>query len=330
MTTAGARSCERPAGRQSLQFFFGRIATFVHLEDVTTIDISTIDFTQYQTTPLLTTEATLTLSDDLHAAKPANAPPHVHKAADRMQSTGKAIRQALIERIEQAGLDLGVHGAFDGACDRFWAAGRQRLAYWMIYDHEGLELLDEQEQDELDIVDKREKAEIARELDKHLFGSDGLGFLRKPFAQQVALMASRLNFIAGSEKFAQYEEVIGPDLLATLNILQKRYQRMVHERAMRDDSAASVRSLRSTLQRHIGLYASAVLGMLDEDDPESIAVVLEALRPILNARVRRPRSDEEQGAAPAEGDGFNETDELGDALSPETPSEAELGDDQAE
>jgi hypothetical protein len=257
-----------------------------------TIDITSIDLTQYQATPLLSTEATLTLSLDLFNAKPADAPPHVEKAAIRMLNTASEIKQALIARIEQAGVDVSLQVAFDAAVDRFWSACRQRLFYYITYAHHGLDLLTEGEQDKLNLEDMREKAEIARELDMHLFGTDGLNFLRKPFTQQVALMASRLSFLAASDEFDAYEEVISPELLTTLNVLQECYERMVHERAMRDDNA-NMRVLRHALQRHITFYASAVLGLVDEDDPESIAAVLEALRPMLNARVRRPRPGED-------------------------------------
>jgi hypothetical protein len=196
----------------------------VHLKDVTLIDIATIDLSPYQSTPQLPTEGTLTLSQDLLRAKPPNGPPQVEKAAARLALAVKETQQALIGRVEDAGLDLGSEVAFDGVMDHFWAATRNRLAYWMIYDSEGLDLLDEQEQIALDIVEKREKAELARELDKHLFGEDGLGFLRRPFSQQVALTASRLAFIKNSENAAAYEQLLDPELLEALTILQGRYE----------------------------------------------------------------------------------------------------------
>lgn len=260
-----------------------------------TLDITTIDIAEYQTAPVLTTDATLTLAVDLDRAKPTGAPPHVDKAAKRMIGTVEQIKQEFVARVGMAGLDFATLMAFDTALDRFWHATRQRCYFWINFDHDGLDSLSEAEKDQLDLEDKREKAEIARELDKHLFGSEGLTFLRKPFNQQVVQMASRLTFIAASDKFAAFEEVIGPELLATLNVLQGRYEEMVHSRAMRSDDSANLRHLRATLQRHISLYANAVISMLDEDEPESIGIVQEALRPIVNARINRPRSNEDGG-----------------------------------
>ncbi|HLT36012.1 MAG TPA: hypothetical protein VK034_06995 [Enhygromyxa sp.] len=294
---------------------------------MTIIDIAAIDFAQYQTTPLLSAEATLTLSLDLYNGRPIGAPAHVGKAAKRMLKTANEMKQAFIARVELAGVDFGRQVAFDTACDRFWSSLRQRLGYWMNFAHDGLDLLDEKEQDRLDLEDKREKAATARELDKHIFGVDGLNFLRRPFAQQVALMASRLSFIAASDKFDEYEEVIGHDLLTTLNVLQGRYEGMVHDRSMRDDNTTNLRTLRHTLQRHITLYANAVISMIDEDEPESIQIVLDALRPMTNARVRRSRSGEqldkdgelevdgeaEAEAEPLPGDALASTDALADA-----------------
>jgi hypothetical protein len=261
---------------------------------MTIIDIASIDFTQYQTTPLLPVEATLTLGLDLHEGKPPGAPPQVEKAAKRMLNTANEIKQELVARVELAGFNFGMQVAFDIVCDRFWVAVRQQFLYWMNYAHDGLDLLSEEEQDKIDLEDKREKAELARELDKHLFGIDGLNFLRKPFNQQVALMASRLSFITASEKFSGYHEVIGAELFNTLNVVQGRYEAMVRDRSSRDDDGANLRLLRHNLQRHISLYAGAVLSMIDEDEPDSIELVLSALRPMVNVRVRRSRPGEEK------------------------------------
>lgn len=254
------------------------------------VDVTTIDLSLYQSSPMLPAEGTLTLGLDLHHAMPEEAPTHVKKAGKRMLTTANEVKQALISKVEDAGIALGTLVEFDIFSDRIWHASKRRLDYWTTYSLPGVDMLSEDEQDEIDLDDKREKAETARELYNHLFGEDGLAFLRKPFNQQVALMASRLSFIAASDKIAQYEEVLGAELLVALNVVQGRYQAMVHDRAMRDDSSANLRTLRQTLQRHIALYCNAVITMLDEDDPDSVDVVLTALRPMVNARVRRPRT----------------------------------------
>jgi hypothetical protein len=260
---------------------------------MSTFDIATIDLTPYQSTPLLPAEATLTLAVDLHANMSANAPPYVQKAAKRMLDTANEIKQVLITRVELAGANARMQMSFDNACDRFWVSVRHRLFYWMNYDHEGLDLLNEAEQDKIDLEDKQQKAELARELEKHLFGIDGLKFLGKPFNQQVALMASRLSFVAANEKFSDYEELIGADLLNTLNVLQGRYEAMVRLRSSRDDDGANVRQLRHTLQRHIAFYSTAALTAIDDEDPDSAELVLASLRPMVNARVRKGGSGEE-------------------------------------
>ena len=108
------------------------------------IDIASIDLTPYQSTPLLSAEATVTLAMDLHTGMPANAPPHVEKAAKRMLNTANEIKQVFIARVERAGVNLRTQMSFDSACDRFWACVRYRLVYWMIYDHEGLDLVQPQ------------------------------------------------------------------------------------------------------------------------------------------------------------------------------------------
>lgn len=270
-----------------------------------TLHITDIDITPYQTTPLLPTEATLTLGLDLHSCMPANAPEHVQKAGKRMLNTANEIKQVFITRVELAGIELGMQSLFDNAVDRFWVALRRQCSLYMIYAHEGLDMLSDEEQAQIDLADKREKAELARELDKHLFGIDGLKFLGKPWNEQVVLMGSRLAFIAASDKVSAFEAVIGPDLLNTLNVLQGRYEAMVRDRSSRDDEGANIKALRHTLQRHISLYASAVLSLLDDDEPDSIEMVLDALRPMVNARSGRrtkpAAASADSSAAEAEG-----------------------------
>jgi len=256
------------------------------------IDITGFDPTPYQTTPLLPAESTATLGADLFALKPADAPLHVEKAAKRMLNTVNEMREVFVSRVELAGISLRTLMLFDSASDRFWVATRQRCSYWMIYAHEGLDLLSEEEQASIQLTDKREMAELARELDKHLFGIDGLKFLSKPFNQQVTLMGSRLTFITISNKVSLYEQLLGPDLLNTLNVLQGRYEAMVRDRSARDDDVAGLRLLRFKLQRHIALYANAVLTMLDEDEDESIDLVRAALRPMINARLGKSSSSD--------------------------------------
>jgi hypothetical protein len=256
------------------------------------VDLTEIDITPYQSTPMLTAEATVTLGADLFAGLPDGAPEGVEKAAKRMFNTVNEMQEVFVTRVELAGIAVRRLMLFDTATDRFWAATRQHLFYWMNYAHEGLDALDDEEQGKIALDVKRQKAELARELDKHLFGIDGLRFLSKPFNQQVTLMASRLTFVAASSKFIGYQELIGPDLLETLNVLQGRYEALVRERSGREDEIAGLKLLRYKLQRHIALYASAVLGMLDEEKPETVEIVRTALRPMVTARFDKSGTSE--------------------------------------
>jgi hypothetical protein len=68
---------------------------------------------------------------------------------------------------------------------------------------------------------------------------------------------------------------------------------MVNGRTARESGVvADLREQRGAMQRAIQLYAVAVVGMLDEDDPESPSIVAGALTPILVTRTRRgPTAD---------------------------------------
>jgi hypothetical protein len=255
------------------------------------IPISMIDITPYQSCPQLPTEGTLSLGQDLIDAQPPELPPYAVKLAKRLAATVAETEEALVIRVEEAaGIDLAAEGKFDTVLDRFWKATRGRVDYWQLHEQEGLELLDPSEQAEMKLEQKRKLAKAARDLDKHLFGVEGLDFTRRPYPQQATLMASRLEFIQTSEHREIYIEVLGEELFESLVVMQGRYEAMVRARSKRDASSlANLRELRHQLQRVILRYASGIVSMLDEDEPDSGAIVVDALQPMVNARVRRAR-----------------------------------------
>jgi hypothetical protein len=252
-----------------------------------TIDFTTLDLTPYQSAPSLPADALLTLANDLGVAQPIDPPVHVKKAAKRMFISAQAVNAILIQRIEGGAFDLIGEVTFDTTTDRFWSSTREQCQLAINYADPGLEQLSEAEQAEIDLPSKRELAEVARKLHNHLFAENGLAFLKKPMREQVVAMATRLEFIATSEEHDKYEAVLGSGLLKTLRVLQGRYEAIVHSRATRADTIGDLRAVRRRLQRDITMYATTVLSLLDEDDPESAAKVLAALRPMVYVRELR-------------------------------------------
>lgn len=62
---------------------------------------------------------------------------------------------------------------------------------------------------------------------------------------------------------------------------QTKYESMVETRLTRDArSSADLGKIRGTVMRAVARYTNALLTMLDEQEPESLEVVLAALRPL--------------------------------------------------
>jgi hypothetical protein len=256
---------------------------------MTTLELATLDLSLYQSTPMLTAEGTYRLALDLAEAKPEPAPELIDKRVLQMLVTSERMSDAMVAKVaaKRGGGRRDVD--FDGLADRLWSATRAELEYRMLWAEPGVVLLSDAEAEALELERRRADAELARELYEHLFG-DGVSFAVRPFSEQATAMATRLAFITSSPKAARYTALIGAERLAALRVVQGRYEAMVHERATRSDEREDVGALRLVLQRQISLYAGAVLGLLDEHDPSSIAQVRAALQPMVNARRGRSGS----------------------------------------
>lgn len=120
-----------------------------------------------------------------------------------------------------------------------------------------------------------------------LLGTNGLAFLRLAYPEQSERTASPLRLVDEDEPGESIAELAGSELLAALNLAHQRYEDMVAARASRGPRPSEdFGDLRAKLQRAIACYSTAVLTMLDEDEPDSREVVLTALRPIEVARAR--------------------------------------------
>lgn len=211
----------------------------------------------------------------------------MQRAIARLHAAREQTEQALVARLG-SDVDVALERSFDLLVDRVWLFLRSALEFWSIYEHDGVAMFTEQEQADIDLDECQELAKIADDLLNRLFGIEGSEFLRLPYMQQAAHMASRLQLIASKNLGQSYEDLIGARMVKLLQICQKRYEAMVNARTARESGVvADLREQRAAMQRAIQLYAVAVVGMLDEDEPESPTIVSNALRPILITRVRR-------------------------------------------
>lgn len=257
----------------------------------------------YQRAPRSSVESLLTLGRALLAAQPSAPPGLVQTAIDKLTQEVQDTEAALTVRHRE--LDPGdpvLDTRLDAAIDNTWTAFRDRIQSWLAF-----ETLDQVLNDRntegvpQEIITGAERAERARRLLNRLFLSEGLTFLRQSYTAQVERMGAILRVIEEDGLADDIDDLAGFEVLPTLTFLQTQYQAMVEERLLRDNRLThDLGQVRGRLQRAIGRYSTSVLSMLDEDQPSSLELVVNTLRPIETFRAAQSRPSEPIPESPPE------------------------------
>jgi hypothetical protein len=203
--------------------------------------------------------------------------------------------EGLTERLDGKA-DTALERAFDVLVDRIWAVLRARLEFWHCYNHEGIALLSDEEQAEVEIEKNRKLTEVAKELLARIFG-EGVQFLQLSYPQQAAHMAARLRYIETRGLQAEFKELVGVAPATLVHVCQRRYEAMVVERVARDNAVnVDLRPLRAKIAWAAENYAATLLSTLPKGDEEWAKTVLAALQPMLVTDSTRTKTDSE--AAP--------------------------------
>lgn len=246
------------------------------------------DPTPYLTLPRMAVVELLTLVDALHALMPEGSWPEVEIAAKRMLTASEEAQATMVERIRENGRYSKEDVVFDGFVDGVWGLCRDRLTGWARYLNEGRSRLAEDKELIVDLEALEERAERAATIVDLLF-ADGLDLLRRNYNEQAQLMANLLGVIEAEELDGELDELIGDELLPILRACQRRYEVMVNERLARDKNATigDLNEHRSMISRYVYLYINAVIGTLNQAEPNTVESVEAALLPIINVRLGR-------------------------------------------
>jgi len=250
------------------------------------VTFETFDPTPYQRAPRLNILTALALGRALLESQPEEPSATVErKAAVLARVLDEADAAVDARRRDSVPLDLAGEISFDALTDALWAVLRDGLQAVAGYGHEGLSRLAEGQSKKSAVAkavaSAQDRAKRARGLLAKLFGREGLAFTKAQFPEQAQAMASILRVIENDELAPEIEALLGAEILVLLRACQPRYEEMVETRLKRDDRKSSdLAKARAKLLRAIGGYTTAVLTMLDEDEPESLPIVLAALRPL--------------------------------------------------
>ena len=246
---------------------------------------STFDPSLYMRPPVLTIESGITLARTLVAAMPRGVPAAVKKSADRLQKAADSAQEVLIRRQrEQNSLKEDDRG-LDMQTDQAWRSLFGRLEHYALLP-----------------ADRFAKAARAQALFSML--APGLNeALSQPYSEQVATMDSLLQRIDDEGLAAELAVLCGPEFLDHVRSCQARYRVMVQKRLLSVGYSDSLTGQVKALGRAIVEYATRVAATVDDDDADSQARALAALRPIDNHRealaARLPTTKDPDPATPS-------------------------------
>jgi hypothetical protein len=221
---------------------------------------------------------------------------------ERLVSEGETM--LTVRRRETAPVDHSADLLLDALADSLWGTLRDRLDGWGVFEHVAMkDLLPARQRSSAAaaLAQARRKAARARDLAGRLFGAEGLAFIRLPYPAQARSMASILRLIEEDGLRPTIDELAGPELMVALIACQAQYEAMVKSRMSRSGrKSAHFGWLGGKLRRLLARYINAVLTLLDEDEPESLDLVVGALQPVAVLRSHARRGATSPAAAPVD------------------------------
>lgn len=273
------------------------------------ITFDTFDPSYYQRTGRLDALEALALGRALMDTRPIDASPQVDRIADKLeQLVSEGEDMLTTRRRESAPVDHSMETVIDPLADFLWGTLRTRLDGWSVFEHRGmasvLQAHGKRSATAVALARARSKAERARALSGRLFGAEGLAFIRLPYPAQARSMASILRLIEEDGLTPLIDELAGPEIMIALVACQARYEEMVKAKMSRvDRRSGNFNVLVGKLRRALARYVSAVLTLLDEDEPETLDLVVAALQPIEFHRTQLSRGASRAGASSVEPSG---------------------------
>ncbi len=252
--------------------------------EITTFE--TFDPSFYQRMGRLDTLEALALGRALLELRPEDASSQIDRIADKLEGIVLEGEAMLTTRHrESAPTDHSSEVLLDAVADSLWSTLRTRLDGWSVFEHRGMASLlqahGKRSMTAVALALARTKAEQALDVSSRLFGAQGLAFIRLPYPAQARQMASILRLIEEDGLGPAIDVLAGPELMIALVACQAQYEAMVTARlSRRDRRTGHFGVLAGKLRRLLTRYVNAVLTLLDEDEPESLELVVAALQPI--------------------------------------------------
>lgn len=252
-----------------------------------------IDRARYFFVPRTSGRRLLALARLLGKHKPKELSFEGEERAKLLQHGVVTLAQAYVERHrESSSLLAADETALDQFADYLWGIVDDRLAHWEAFGLPAASRLAQQKPGNFDYAARIDKAREAFALRRQLL-AEGLDFTRRPYAEQAEYMVTLWKVIEQDKLDARLNHLIGADFFEALRDVHDHYVAMVERRSSRaQGSAVNLRELALALQKDIQNYVIALLAMIRDDDPDNVAMIRAALRPIdaLREQLERERA----------------------------------------
>ncbi|PRP95649.1 hypothetical protein ENSA5_37820 [Enhygromyxa salina] len=220
----------------------------------------------------------------------------IEAAAENLQAYVDIVNAALIARIVGSNPALlATEMSFDRAVDALWAQLLRRLDDALAYEHSGLDMLTDEQSLAAELAHSRAQAQRARDLLTRVFGSTTLSDLVKvTFVEQAESTATILRMIEQEGLRQDFEDIVGAQLMRTLDNCQLRYETMIDDRLNRQRGMGQDhRELRNQLRWRLIAYVNAVQSLYQPAQPETGEQVVAHLQSILTLRESLSRNTNE-------------------------------------
>lgn len=241
-----------------------------------------LDPIAYLSTPRTSARDYIALGRLLLRHKPKQGTVQVELAARRLEHEIDQFTNALAAHHRE--LDGPIEEAeLDYATDGLWYSLCERLDGWIVFERKAFAHLAAMQEREggFDYAACIAKARRARYLRRHLLGSIGTDFTHKPYVEQVEYMSAIWELIEHEQLTDELADLIGADFVAALEDCHHKYVAMVKELGPTTQQPdVNPNDIRERLWRVIVHYNATVVAMHDTRDPQSVAMIRAALRPV--------------------------------------------------
>lgn len=251
-----------------------------------------IDRSRYFFVPTTKGRRLLALGRLLLKYLPESPSPDVEAAGKALQQEIVQVTQAYVDRHREDNTAIAAEEAeLDQAADHLWNITDARLGHWEVFERPAIaRLAAKQTPGGVDYEALIDKARQARSIRKQLV-PNGLEFTKLAYPEQSEYMHTLWQIIEQDQLGDPLSSCIGPEFYESLREAQTHYGDMVDQRAARaKGSSINLRAHALALHRCVQNYTIALLAMIRDEDPDNVAMLRKALRPIDAVREQAERA----------------------------------------